>query len=674
MLSCLNGSKPNFLTGKTIAFFLKLLRQQSLGRVILPVGTCLGWSFLALEAIALSNLPATETVLLASEKGDAPSALSKAIAPPSSRFLWEDFDSAIAPQAVPQLAQVTPPRPDIPRPPVDTPPPRINREGTSPSLEPPPTPELPAPLPPPEDLLGPDFDPIPLPEISQPEDGITVEIREFDVVGSTVFSEEDFEKITAEYVDRPLTFDEVLEVRDQITALYVDQGYITSGAIVPPQQIQDGVATIQVVEGSIEDIVVEGTTRLKPSYVSSRIGLGVQTPLKIDTLLESLQLLQLNPIIENISADLQPGTEPGTNLLAVTVVEANTSDLSYILDNNRSPSVGSLENQLRFSEANLTGNGDALLLSYAMALGEPGIQIGSRELDVIYTVPVSPHNTTLTGYFSGTFSDVIEEPFDALEISSESYVGELTLRHPVIQTPTQELTLGLIASHLQSQTFLGFDDSGGFPLSLGADDEGLTKVTALRFLQEWTQRNTQQVISLRSQFNLGIGALDASISGDPDVPDSQFFSWLGQGQYVRSLAPDTLLILRGSVQLTPDFLLNLERYGLGGQATVRGYRQDILLSDNGAALSLEARFPLWRSPDRRTLVQITPFIDAGYGWNNRGVAPDPDTLIGVGAGLLMEMENASLRVDWGIPLTDQNIDANTLQEQGIYFTLNLSLL
>lgn len=540
----------------------------------------------------------------------------------------------------------------------------LPREGESPSLEPLPEQQPVPTLPSPEELLGPDFAPTPPPETPLPGDEITVVIQKFDIIGSTVFSEEDFEAITADYVNRPLTFEEVLEVRDAITQLYVDNGYITSGAIVPPQPLQDGIAQIQIIEGSVEDILVEGTNRLKRSYVSSRIGLGAQTPLQVNRLLEQLQLLQLNPLIDRISADLQAGTRPGTNLLVVSVDEADSFNLGYTFDNNRSPSVGSMRHQLELNERNLTGYGDTISLSYALTEG-------SDDFDLYYTVPISPYNTTVTAYFSRTNSDVIEEPFDALEASSEAFVGEITFRHPLIQTPTQDFALGLIASHQQTQTFLGIDDIGGFPLAVGADEEGRTKVTALRFFQEWTQRSTAQVFAVRSQFNFGIDALDATINNEPDIPDSRYFSWLGQGQWVRLLAPNTPLIVRGSVQLTPDPLLSLERYGLGGQATVRGYRQDVLLTDNGAALSLEARFPLWRDTDQNALLQIAPFIDSGFGWNNIESNPDPNTLLGIGTGLLLQIEDATLRVDWGIPLIDGDGENNTLQEQGIYFTLNL---
>ncbi|MHC5830270.1 MAG: ShlB/FhaC/HecB family hemolysin secretion/activation protein, partial [Nostoc sp.] len=115
----------------------------------------------------------------------------------------------------------------------------------------------------------------------------------------------------------------------------------------------------------------------------------------------------------------------------------------------------------------------------------------------------------------------------------------------------------------------------GFPgsiLSPGADEQGRTRVSALRFSQEWTSRNSHEVIALRSQFSLGIDALNATINQNP--PDSRFFAWQGQAQWARLLAPETLLLLRLNTQLASRTLLPIEQFGLGGQDSVRGYRQD----------------------------------------------------------------------------------------------------
>ena len=286
-------------------------------------------------------------------------------------------------------------------------------------------------------------------------------------------------------------------------------------------------------------------------------------------------------------------------------------------------------------------------------------------------MPLNPRNGTLSLSYGTSSSDIIERAFDFLDIESASRYYELTLRQPVAQTPTQEFAFGLTGSRRESNISSLLDTFGVPPdeLSPGADQEGRTRISAVQFFQEWTSRNSREVIAARSQFSLGIGALDATINSDP--PDSRFFAWQGQAQWVRLLAPDTLLLIRSNVQLADRALVPIEQFSLGGLESVRGYRQDLLLSDNGAFASAEVRLPILRVSQLDTVLQLTPFVDVGTTWNSGRSAPDPNTLASVGLGLrLSQSDRFTARLDWGIPLIDVNDSTKrTWQENGLYFSI-----
>ncbi|NJO39621.1 MAG: ShlB/FhaC/HecB family hemolysin secretion/activation protein [Cyanobacteria bacterium CRU_2_1] len=544
----------------------------------------------------------------------------------------------------PEIAQA--PTIDPPQPPSQEPPPVITPQ---PLPEPPLEEEQ---LPPPEEL-------IPQPELPLPgEIPATIRVEGFNIVGSTVFSPEELAEVTAPYVGRDLTFAELLQVRSAVTQLYVDQGYVTSGAFLPPQTIQDGMITIEIVEGSLEEINITGTQRLNPGYVRSRLELVADTPLNVNRLLEGLQLLQLDPLIETISADLQAGVRPGTSILQVEVTEADTFAVSPELDNGRSPSVGSFRRTIGISQANLLGFGDGLSVSYANT-------DGSNEVDASYIIPINPRNGTIRLSFGLSSSDVIEPPFDDLDIAADSRYYELAYRQPIFQSPTEEFALGIIASRQESETELLGEP---FPLSFGANEEGETRVSVIRIFQEWIRRSSQEVLAARSQFSIGLDLLDATVNDG--LPDSRFVSWRGQGQWVRLLAPDTLFLVRTDIQLTGDSLVPLEQFGVGGQLSVRGYRQDFLLADNGVLFSTEVRLPVLRVSEVDGLLQVVPFLDIGTAWTARGDELDPSTLVGLGVGLLWQQSDTlSARIDWGIPLIDVDSRERTWQESGIYFSI-----
>ena len=526
-------------------------------------------------------------------------------------------------------------------------------------------PELPAPQPqplPPSPLQPTPIAPVP----GDVRPGIpgTIRVDRFEFEGNTAFSDRELAEVTQQFAGRDITFAELIAAEAAVTQKYVAAGYINSGAVIPANQTfprSGGVVKIRIVEGGLDEIAISGNRRLNANYVRSRLERATRRPLNRDRLLEALQILQLDPLIANISAELQAGSRPENSRLEVRIKEADSFSGEVFADNNRSPSVGSFRRGARINQANLLGLGDGLELSYANT-------DGSNEFNGSYTVPVNARNGTIRFAAGAASTNIIEEPFDAAQIEGKSRTYELTYRQPIVQKPDRNLALGVTLSRQESDTSLLGE---GFALSAGANERGETRVSAVRFFQEYVQRSSRQVIAARSQFSLGTNFLDATTNDSG--PDSRFLAWRGQAQYVRLLAPETLLIVRSDIQLADRPLLSLEQIGLGGVQSVRGYRQDLLLTDNGAIASAEVRIPVWRVPQVKGLLQVAPFIDLGVGWNHSGekANPDSDKLLGAGLGLVWQMgDQFNMRLDYGIPLINVGGSDRTFQEKGIYFRIN----
>ncbi|MEH2054155.1 ShlB/FhaC/HecB family hemolysin secretion/activation protein [Nostoc sp.] len=507
-----------------------------------------------------------------------------------------------------------------------------------------------------------------------PEEGLdipgSITVQKFEFVGNTAFSQGELNSAIANFTGQPITFAELLKAANQITELYVQKGYITSGAYIPSQEFRSGIIKIQVVEGSLEDIqvnVIKG--RLNSDYVRSRIAIATTKPLNINRLKEALQLLQLNPLIESLDAELTAGTRPGVNSLAVTVKGAKTFNTQLSINNNRNPSVGTFERGITLSEASLLGIGDRLNFTYKNTDGSNSFEGG-------YTLPVNPRNGTIGFNYRITDNKIIEPPFDDLDVGVNSREFELSFRQPILQRATpevsQELTLSLTAARRVSNSSIQGVD---FPLFPGADDRGETRISELSFAQEWLQRSRQEVLAARSEFNVGIGAFNATINNSE--PDSRYFLWRGQLIYLRLLgqakgqpAIAPTLLLRSNVQFSASSLLSIEQFSVGGQGTVRGYRQDVLLSDNGIFASAELRLPVARFPELQGTLQVAPFIDFGTVWNTDRENPNTNTLVGSGLGLLWQMgDKFTARLDWGIPLINIDSSKRTWQENGVYFQM-----
>ncbi len=505
-----------------------------------------------------------------------------------------------------------------------------------------------------------------------PDTEVSFTVSKFKIKGNTVLREAEIEKILAKYRNRPLTFANLLEIETELTKLYADKGYINSGVVIPAQDVTQGIITIQAIEGRLEDINVNVNGRLSKDYVRSRLRRGTDTPLNINKLQEALQLLQLNPLIENLNAELSVGSSRDRWRLNVDVNQANAFKPKLFVNNSRPPSVGSIQRGIEINHNNFAGDGDQLSFIYKNT-------DGSNDYDASYTIPFNSLDGTLGFRYRYVESDIIEEPFDQLDIDSETDEYELTLRQPILvranSESTKELALGLELSRQANSTTLRGQP---FAISPGApeqgEDVGETKISALRFFQDWTRRTRQDVLAARSQFSLGVDIFDATVN--VGAPDSKFFAWRGQVQWLRQLdsSANINLLVRSDLQLSPDDLVPLEQFSLGGIDSVRGYRQDALLGDSGAFVSAEVRVPVYRWSNNQSNISAIPFVDFGTTWSNSdNIDEEEDTVVSLGLGLQLALSDVfRARLDYGIPLIEVEDRDDTLQENGVYFSIEYS--
>jgi len=536
--------------------------------------------------------------------------------------------------------------------------------------------EFQRPTPPPSPVLP--IVPLP-PETGVPTQPGTVRVfvRDVRVIGNTAFSDQEIAEVTAPFKNRTLLTEDLERLRLALTLLYVNKGYLTSGAIIPDQDVTSGVITVQIIEGKLTRIDVEGTRWFSSSYLRDRLELGIRTPVTLDPLQEQLQLLQQDRRIERVNAELRPGDERGDSLLNVRVADKNPFHAFMEVNNYQTPLVGEIRGIGTLVDDNLTGHGDPLSLSYGQSSGAFPI------VDASYALPFNRYGTTFSPYYRRYDFKLIEQPFSPLNIKTNTEIIGMSLRHPIYKTVTDEVAFSIIGEHLFTQSFVfgnvPFDVFPGF-------QNGAATVSALRFAQDWTHRTLDTVLAVRSRFSVGLNVLSATINANPDTPDGQFFSWLGQAQAIKQFGEELLgmqLLGRMDLQLTNSPLFPLEQVALGGRYTVRGYREVTILRDNSFIASVEPRFPLLRWASGEPMFQFAPFIDVAHGWSlgdNRPVIATssdfPDTLASVGVGLrwnILPNDKASFEVYWGQQLNHVPSSRNTIQDHGVHLGIVVNL-
>ncbi len=490
-----------------------------------------------------------------------------------------------------------------------------------------------------------------------------IEVQKIQVVGSTILSQDEINALVKPLEGRSATLEQLKQIADKITEIYLNRGYITSRAVLPPQTITAGVVQIQVIEGKLAKIEVEGTKRLHPSYIRSRIRLGAGMPLSTASLEDQLRLLRVDPLFDNVEASLRAGDNEGESILIVRVSEANPFQPSFSIDNYSPPSVGSERVGVSLRHRNITGNGDELGAAYYRSLGDSDV------FDFSYRLPLNAMNGTLQLRAAPNRNSIVQPPFNRFDISGKSHLFEVSYRQPLRRTPIEEFALSAGFTYQTGRTFVGGEPTR---FGIGPDSNGVTTTSAIKLGQDYIRRDPQGAWAVRSQFTIGTSLFDAT-QNEGSKPDGQFLSWLGQVQRVQRLNDKHLLILQADLQLSANSLLPSQQFVIGGGQSLRGYRQNVRSGDNGFRVSIEDRITLQRDASGNPKLQLAPFLDAGMVLN---VANNPNKLTnetflaGVGLGVIWEpIQRVNLRVDYAFPLVRISDRGDNLQDKGIYFNI-----
>ncbi|MDG3495864.1 ShlB/FhaC/HecB family hemolysin secretion/activation protein [Pseudanabaena catenata USMAC16] len=499
-----------------------------------------------------------------------------------------------------------------------------------------------------------------------PQNEVLIPIKQIKIVGSSILTSTEIESLTAPLQNRAITFSQLQEVADKISAIYQDRNYITSRAVLAPQDIKDGVVIIQVREGSLERVDVKRagnvSGRLNDEYIRDRVLQSASVPLSFAKLEDALQLLRADPLIGDIRANLTTGSQENQSILQITFSEAQSFSIRPFFDNYGNSSTGIYRVGVNLQELNSTGNGDPLLLGYTRS--------GSADVyQLNYTYPIDSRGGTIGLSFAAGQNPIVEPPFDSLNIKTDSQTYELAYRQPLMRSPREEFALGASIAIENSNSYF---NNRSFNFQNFKFDDGQSQSRVLRLTQDYLSRDPRGAWALRSTFNLGLGILGATIRNDGS-PDGRFFYWIGQVLRVEQLGADkdTLAFFRLNLQLSGNQLLSLNRFSIGGAQSIRGYRQNQLSGDSGIQASAELQFPIIRDSEGISLVKLLPFIEAGTIWNSSGINSSPQSLLGIGMGATYQpIPKLLLRLDYGIPLVKVSNSGNNLQDSGLYFSVN----
>lgn len=485
-------------------------------------------------------------------------------------------------------------------------------------------------------------------ELADPPDETELKTRlpvdVIQVTGNRLVTDEELQPILEPYQGRQMSMAELEALAGLIEKAYRDRGYFLVNAIVPTQESVQGVLLIQVLEGKIDNVVVEGNDRYPTEFLKSRFQYAVPAEgATTKDFQRGLFLLNELPDVR-VKAVLSAGATEGSTDVVLKAEEDKRWHVTMGYNN---------------FGARLTGEHRFGLGTEISSVFTPGDFVAVRGLlstpadntlfwQGAYSVPVSPSGTRV-GFQYANGSYTAGQEVEVLDIRGDANIYALTVHQPLVRT----------LKHTSDVDFrLSYNDLDNRILTQQLSRDEYTSAT-LGYSGSWRDDNGRFLG--RASLTRGLGGTRA---GDPAA------SRLGAGadftRYNLDLAriqefhPQFLAVARASMQFTGDPLFSAEQFALGGPDTVRGYSQAETLGDQAYNTTLELRWsPLKDDVD---LFQTVFFVDHGGVTRNR---PQPgetgsDKLTGAGFGFRVNYEQTRVRLDFGFPISPSSNNRGNL--------------
>jgi len=475
-----------------------------------------------------------------------------------------------------------------------------------------------------------------------------------------------------------------------VNRAFLSAGFVNSGVAVRPAAAQ-GQLALRVVYGGlaapapgqppVEVMWSAGRARgLDAGYVRDRLPSAGERPLSILDLERDFRRLAEDPAIRTVNADLRPGARPGEASLALTVLPQDRFDAYASFANNRAPSVGGDRAAAGAAMRNALLAGD-------LFSAEVGRTSGLTDATVSYVAPAFSPRNALALRASYDDAAVVDQVLEPLGISARERFAEASFTRKLVDapllpsdqpgrwTPARTLTAGVDVAWRESRSFLF-----GQPFSFAPGAvNGRAEYTVLRFTGDYLSRNVDQVFAASLTASVGLEGTRSDLVQLRN-PSPHFTTVLAQVNYARRLAANGLeLRLRLGGQWTGDVLYSGERFSAGGESTVRGFRENLLLADRGAVGSVELAQPLRLSRVRAgprafnwDAVVVSAFADGALLRN--AVAPQPEhSISSVGVSLAWTPSEAlAARVTYAKALETVDVaGAKSLQDRGWEFRVTV---
>jgi hemolysin activation/secretion protein len=269
----------------------------------------------------------------------------------------------------------------------------------------------------------------------------------FRVAGASVFPERELVALLGD-AGRPMTLGEIQTRADRVTARYKDAGYIVARALVPAQDVREGVVEIRVIEGRYERIDIANASEVSETRLRALLGEVREDSVVHGPTLERAVLLISDLAGVQPKATLEPGAQAGFTNLVMEVTPTKKLDLDVSVDNGGSRFTGRYRATYGAAVNSPLGIGDRLAVRYTTS----GQLLDSLRLG--YDTPLGSRGLRGSIYMSETSYELGEE-FAALDASGSARNFGAGLAYPWLRSAERNVRVHLGGEYRELDDRLG---------------------------------------------------------------------------------------------------------------------------------------------------------------------------------------------------------------------------
>jgi hemolysin activation/secretion protein len=427
-----------------------------------------------------------------------------------------------------------------------------------------------------------------------------ITLKNIQFQGVTILGDMELKELVSPYIGVPMSYEQMLEIGMAVENYYRKNNYLAR-AILPPQDLTDGVLTVDVIESVFSKIEVDQELADLPNteqHVANLIQAQQPTGELLNTKALDRGLALANEIPGlNVKGSLRQGRDAGETELLLELYRGRTRQAELTADNGGSRATGAIRllasmtwlnpndiaDMLNIVAVHTRGS-DYARLAYSIPVGTDGWRFGMNVSSMNYEVVVGEQG--MVGAVGRAITQGMEWVYPLLRSDEASATVTLNADDKVFKNTSAQ---GLLMSDYSAKV-------------LSAQVSGF-----YRDLNPGGGTGTYSVLVAHGDLNLA-GSLNQQTDASGPNTAGSFNKVRVNGTWQQALTTQTSAFVSYTGQLADKNLDTSEKMQLGGMNGIRAYPTGEGSGSDGQLVQLELRHNLQNG------FMVTGFYDWGQVW------------------------------------------------------------